>query len=133
MKRRLVCALLAGLVALALEAPLWAHHAFVAAYDMNQPITVHGVITKVLLENPHSWFFLDVKDAGGKVENWAFEAGTPSGMLRNGYKPGVIKAGAEVTIKGFRARDASKTRGMLRELVTADGKVFGLFGPQETR
>jgi len=133
MKPRLVCALLPGVVALALGAPLWAHHAFVAAYDMNQPITVHGVITKVLLENPHSWFFLDVKDAGGKVENWAFEAGTPSGMLRNGYKPGVIKAGAEVTIKGFRARDASKTRGMLRELVTADGQVFGLFGPQENR
>ena len=133
MKQRIVCALLSGMIALALGAPVWAHHAFVAAYDMNQPITVHGVITKVLLENPHSWFFLDVKDTSGKVENWAFEAGTPSGMLRNGYKPGVIKAGAEVTIKGFRARDASKTRGMLRELTTADGQVFGLFGPQETR
>lgn len=133
MKQRRICALLSGMVVFALGAPVWAHHAFVAAYDMNQSITVHGVITKVLLENPHSWFFLDVKDASGKVENWAFEAGTPSGMLRNGYKPGVIKAGAEVTIKGFRARDASKTRGMLRELTTADGQTFGLFGPQETR
>ena len=133
MKQRLAGALLWAAVAVAWGAPLWAHHAFVAAYDMNQPVTVHGVITKVLLENPHSWFFLDVKDASGKVANWAFEAGTPSGMLRNGYKPGVIKAGAEVTIKGFRARDASKTRGMLRELTTADGQTFGLFGPQETR
>ena len=65
------------------------------------------------------------------MEQWAFEAGTPSGMIRNGYKPGVIKQGVEVTIKGFRARDASQNRGMLRELITADGKVFGMFGPQE--
>ena len=66
------------------------------------------------------------------MEEWSFEAGTPSGMIRNGYKPGVIKAGAEVySVKGFRARDASQKRGMLRELVTADGQVFGMFGPQE--
>ncbi|HJT88011.1 MAG TPA: DUF6152 family protein, partial [Bryobacteraceae bacterium] len=73
----------------------------------------------------------NVKDANGKEEAWAFEAGTPSGMLRNGYKPSVIKPGAEVTIKGFRARDASQKKGMLRELITADGKVYGLFGPRE--
>ena len=44
---------------------------------MSQAVTVHGVITQVRLENPHSWFFLDVKDASGKVDKWAFEAGTP--------------------------------------------------------
>jgi hypothetical protein len=129
MKRLSYAALLAGLVALG--APLWAHHSFAAAFDMSQQVTVKGVIAQVRLENPHSWFFLDVKDESGKVERWAFEAGTPSGMIRNGYKPGVIKSGAEVTIKGFRARDASKKMGMLRELVTADGTVYGLFGPQE--
>jgi hypothetical protein len=98
---------------------------------MNKPVELHGVIEKVLLENPHSWFYLDVKTADGKTERWAFEAGTPSGMLRNGYKPSVIKAGTEVTIKGFRARDPNATKGMLRELITADGQKFGLFGPQE--
>ena len=133
MKRTGVTVLVFGVMALVVGAPAWAHHAFVAAYDMQQPVTVHGVITKVLLENPHSWFMLEVKDQSGKTEQWAFEAGTPSGMLRNGYKPGVIKAGTEVTIKGFRARDASQKKGMLRELVTADGQVFGLFGPQENR
>jgi hypothetical protein len=133
MKRKLFAFCVTGLVALAAAVPVWAHHAFVAAYDMNQPITIHGVITKVLLENPHSWFFLDVKDQSGKTEEWAFEAGTPSGMLRNGYKPKQIKAGVEVTIKGFRARDVSKKRGMLSKLTTADGQTFGMFGPQETK
>ncbi len=131
MKRTIVGVLASGLIALAMGVPAWAHHSFAAAYDLSNPITVHGVINQVLLRNPHSWFVLDVKDASGKVEQWSFEAGTPSGMIRNGYKPNVIKQGSEVTIKGFRARDASQNRGMLRELTTADGQVYGMFGPQE--
>jgi DNA/RNA endonuclease YhcR with UshA esterase domain len=135
MRRPMSRAILAAVLGAALGAalPAWAHHSFAAAYDLNDPITVHGVIKEVLLRNPHSWFRLDVTDANGKVEEWAFEAGTPSGMIRNGYKPNIIKAGTEVTIKGFRARDAAQARGMLRELVTSDGKVYGLFGPQENK
>ena len=131
MKPRVLAILVSGLIALGAGVPAWAHHSFTAAYDLNVPVTVHGVITQVRLQNPHSWFFLEVKDASGKVQKWAFEAGTPSGMIRNGYKKDVIKQGAEVTIKGFRARDASQNMGMLRELTTADGQVFGMFGPQE--
>jgi len=131
MKPTILAVLASGLVALGTAVPVWAHHSFAAAYDLSNPITVHGVINQVLLRNPHSWFVLDVKDANGKVEQWSFEAGTPSGMIRNGYKPNIIKQGAEVTIKGFRARDAAQNRGMLRELTTADGRVYGMFGPQE--
>jgi hypothetical protein len=100
---------------------------------MSQPITVQGTITQVLLRNPHSWFRLNVKDASGKVEEWSFEAGTPSGMIRNGYRADVIKEGTQVTIKGFRSRDPEQKRGMLRELTTADGKTYGMFGPQESK
>ena len=131
MKPRAFAVLVSGLIALGAGLPVWAHHSFAAAYDMTQQVTVKGTINQVLLRNPHSWFVINVKDESGKVEEWAFEAGTPSGMIRNGYKPSVLKSGAEVTIKGFRARDASQKRGMLRELVTADGTVYGLFGPQE--
>jgi hypothetical protein len=108
-----------------------AHHSFAAVYDMQQQITVKGTIVQVRLTNPHSWFYVDVKNDAGETERWAFEAGTPSGMIRNGYKASVIKQGVEVTITGFRARDASEHMGMLRELVMADGTKYGLFGPQE--
>ena len=131
MKLQIFSVLVAGLVVLGAGGPASAHHSFNAAYDLNAPVTVKGVITQVRLQNPHSWFFLEVKDATGKVEKWAFEAGTPSGMIRNGYKPGVIKQGVEVTIKGFKARDPGQKVGMLRELTTSDGQVFGMFGPTE--
>jgi hypothetical protein len=134
MKLKALAVLAGGLAALITGVPAWAHHSFAASYDMSQLITVQGTITEVLLRNPHSWFRLNVKDANGNLEEWSFEAGTPSGMIRNGYKADVIKKGTEVTIKGFRSRDASQKRGMLRELTTtADGKTYGLFGPVENK
>jgi len=109
-----------------------AHHSFAAAFNMTAPVTVQGTIVQVRLENPHSWFFLDVKNpATGEVTRWAFEAGTPGGMIRNGFKPGLIKKGSVVTIKGFHAKDPAQNMGMLRELVTADGTSYGLFGSQQ--
>jgi hypothetical protein len=123
----------AGLILGALGSAAVAHHSFAAAYDTSPAgaITVTGTIVNVRLTNPHSFFFLDVEGEDGAVERWSFEAGTPSGMIRNGYSPQVIAEGDTVTITGFRARDSSKPNGMLRELVTADGTVYGMFGPQE--
>ena len=129
MKRRTYAVLLA--LVFCVGVPAWAHHSFAAAYDMTKAVTVQGTIVQVRLTNPHSWFFLDVKDAAGKTTRWSFEAGTPGGMLRNGFKASEIKAGAVVTIKGFHAKDPSENAGMLQQLIMADGKTYGMFGPQE--
>jgi hypothetical protein len=131
MKRKALTVLLASIALLVVAIPVFAHHSFAAAYDTNNPITVKGVIFQVRLENPHSWFFLDVKGPDGKLERWSFEAGTPSGMIRNGFKANMIKAGTEVTIEGYHARDLTQKVGMLNKLTTADGKVYGQFGPQQ--
>jgi hypothetical protein len=122
---------LLSLVLVGLAAPLSAHHSFAAHYDMQKPITVQGTIAEVRLSNPHSWFFIDVKEADGKVTRWSFEAGTPSGMIRNGYKASELPKGTSVTIAGFPGREAGKHVGMLRQLTTAEGKTYGMFGPQE--
>jgi hypothetical protein len=109
----------------------WAHHSFAAAYDLDDPVSVDGTIVQVRLTNPHSFFFLDVTNEAGEVERWAFEAGTPGGMLRNGYDPDTIKPGTRVVVRGFRAYDDDERAGMLRELELADGTVYGMFGPRE--
>jgi hypothetical protein len=129
MTRTIRIVLACSLVALGSMASVRAHHSFAAAFDMTKPITVQGTIVQVRLENPHSWFFLDVKDQNGQVQRWAFEAGTPSGMIRNGFKPGIIKAGVPVTIKGFHARVAAHTVGMRRAHRRPDGPTTGLSGP----
>jgi hypothetical protein len=129
MKRTRV-AMLSAVLLTAAAWPLSAHHSFAAHYDTNKPITVQGTIAEVRLTNPHSWFFLEVKEADGKVTRWSFEAGTPSGMIRNGYKASELPRGTAVTITGFPARDQQHV-GMLRQLTTAAGKTYGMFGPQE--
>ena len=133
MKQSILCTLLVlVLISFGAALTLQAHHSFAAAYDTGKPIEVKGTILEVRLTNPHSWFFLEVKDpATGKADRWAFEAGTPSGMIRNGYKPNELKAGTPVTIKGFPAKDPTQKAGMLQQLITADGKTYGMFGPQE--
>lgn len=120
-----------GVWALSAISPIRAHHSFAAVYDRSDPILIEGTIAQVRLTNPHSWFFVDVAGEDGAEVRWSIEAGTPSAMIRNGYSPNVIKEGDVVTIRGFRARDATKNAGMLTELTTADGTVFGMFGPRE--
>ena len=132
MRRIIRTATLWALASLAGTTVAFAHHSFAAAFNMTAPVTVQGTIVQVRLENPHSWFFLDVKNpTTGEVTRWAFEAGTPGGMIRNGFKPDLIKKGSVVTIKGFHAKDPAQNMGMLRELITADGTSYGLFGSQQ--
>jgi hypothetical protein len=130
MGRRNLVVLIVGVIAFGV--PVWAHHSFAAAYDTSKTMTIKGTIVQVRLTNPHSWFFLDVKDeATGKLNRWGFEAGTPSGMIRNGYKASELKAGAVVTIQYSPAKDITQNVGMLNQLTTADGKNYTRFGPVE--
>lgn len=65
-----------------------AHHSFGAEYDANKPITLTGIVTKVEWTNPHSFFYLDVKDASGKVTNWKLEGFPAQRALSNGMEEG---------------------------------------------
>ena len=62
MTRKVIGVLAVSVGVLAAAAPAWAHHAFAAAFDADKPVTVHGVLTEIRLENPHSWFFVDVTE-----------------------------------------------------------------------
>ncbi len=116
-----------GLVAVS-GIPAAAHHSFPAAFDATKPVVVTGVVKEVRLSNPHSMFVVDVTDAAGKVETWRFEGSTPSSLIRSGFKPGSLKAGDRVTVKGSHARDMTQNAAAAREIVTADGRSF-IVGP----
>lgn len=116
-----------GLVAVS-GPPIAAHHSFPAAFDATKPVVVTGVIKEVRLSNPHSMFVVDVTDATGKVETWRFEGSTPSSLIRSGFKPGSLKAGDKVTVRGSHARDTTQNAAAAREITTADGRSF-IVGP----
>src|SRR5262249_10138747 len=103
----LFCAALVVLIALA--TPLVAHHSFAAEYDANKPITLTGKVTKVEWQNPHTYFYIDVKDAKtNEVANWAVELGSPNSLMRLGWSRKSMKIDDIVTIQGSLAKDGSK-------------------------
>ena len=105
MKFRRIALTFASLLAATL--PLAAHHSFAAEYDETKPIKVTGVVTKVEWMNPHIWFYVDVKDADGKVTNWAFSGGAPGQLMRRGVTHDVIQPGMTVVVDGLLAKDGS--------------------------
>ncbi len=86
----------------------FAHHSFAAEYDRNKPVTLEGVVTKVEWQNPHTRFYLDVKDAAGNVVNWELELGSPNGLMRAGWTRHSLQEGMKVTVKGSLAKDGSR-------------------------
>jgi len=120
--------MLAAAITLAYVCPALAHHSFAAAFDASKPVVVTGLVREIRFVNPHSQFVVDVTDASGKTETWKFEASTPSSLIRSGFKPGTVKVGEKVTVKGSHARDMTQNAGVARDITTADGRTF-IVGP----
>ena len=119
-------ALLVACLFVALAAPLAAHHSFSAQYDSSKPVNLTGAVTKIEWNNPHVYFYIDVKDAQtGRVENWAFEMGAPAVIQRNGWTRNTMKIGDLVIVDGTRAKNGS-THGNARSVTMAStGKRLG--------
>jgi hypothetical protein len=100
-----------------------AHHSFAAEYDDKKPITLKGTLTKMEWVNPHGWLHIDVKNADGKVVNWAIEAGAPNALLRRGLRKTDFPAGIEIIVDGFLAKDGSNTANG-RSVKMLDGRNF---------
>jgi hypothetical protein len=107
--------------ALAGTIPLLAHHSFAAEYDANKPVKISGTVTKMEWMNPHARFYVDVKDADGKVDHWNFELGAIPVLLKQGWRKDSLKVGDQVTVEGSRAKDGSMTANA-RSVVLPDGR-----------
>ena len=111
-----------------------AHHSFAAEFDAQKPIRLVGTITRVQWTNPHSFFYIDVKDENGAVVNWACEGGGPGALSRRGWKRGDLKLGDTLVVDGYMARDGSHLIDA-RRVTLPDGRIVsgasaGDGGPQ---
>ena len=116
-------AVLLAATVLGLAAPTAAHHAFSAEYDSQKPVELHGVITKIQWTNPHSWIFVETKDASGAVIPWAIEFGAPYSLMQKGLRRTDFPIGVEVTVKGYRAK-SGKAMANASSVQLPDGRDF---------
>ena len=89
--------------------PALTHHSFSAEFDIDKPITLAGMLTKMAWTNPHGWIYLDVKGPDGKVVNWAVELGAPNALLRRGLRMVDFPPGIEIVVDGYLAKDGTPT------------------------
>jgi len=106
-------------------APAMAHHSFSAEFDGTKAVTLKGYVTKVEWTNPHVWFYIDVKQPNGTVENWGFEMGPPHGLQGRGWTRTTMTLGEEVIVDGTLAKNGSKRGNARTVTIAATGKKMG--------
>ena len=103
-----------------------AHHSF-AMFDTANPITISGTVTAFEWTNPHVYIEVDVAE-GQAAKHWAIELGSPSILMRGGWKFNTIKKGDKITAVVSPLRNG-EPGSLLNRVTLADGRVLGNGGP----
>src|SRR5262244_624988 len=110
--------------------PAIAHHAFATEFDADKPVTKRGIVTKIDWSNPHVWFYVNVKTAGGEIENWGFEMGGPNSLRNSGWTKETMKIGDEVIVEGSMAKNGSRNVNAKSVTMASTGKKLGAASSQ---
>jgi Family of unknown function (DUF6152) len=100
----LVASLLTASVAMA-------HHSF-AMFDRSVEKVATGTVARWQFNAPHSWLYLNVKNADGTETLWSFEGSAPPGLLTRGITGSTFEPGATVTVSYCPMKDGRPGGGL---------------------
>ena len=114
--------------AVALAAPVAAHHS-TAMFDWGKAKTLTGMtVEKWEWTNPHTFLYL--RDADGK--RWALEGMSPNHLVRYGWSKRSVAPGEKIDLTYYPLRDGR--RGGFNVTITKpDGKSLNQFGESGSR
>jgi hypothetical protein len=103
--------------------PSSAHHSFAAEFDGKNCKDFTGTLTKLDWQSPHAYFYMDIKNAAGKVENWSFQTYALITLRRNGTDRHLFieNMGKEVWVRGCLAKNGKERYAAAGTLKFADG------------
>ena len=112
---------LAVICAFVLAMPAWSHHSH-GNYVTDSFVDLQGVVKEVHLVVPHSWVYLEVKDAKGEPQVWALEATGRTGLENIGVTRDSVKPGDTIKVRCHLLKDGSNGC-LLGFLKAKDGTV----------
>ena len=123
--------LVGAIILFAFTFTAFAHHSVSAEFDTNRRLMLTGTVTKVEWSNPHTFFYIDVKDSKtGETVNWACELGSPNMLTTLGWTQKTLRVGMSVSLSATLARDGShkvNARG-----IVADGNKLTAWPSERT-
>ena len=113
----------AALCSFLAAAPSPAHHSFAAEFDPSDCRDFTGTLTSLDWQSPHAYFYMDVENDDGVVENWSFQTYALITLRRNGTGRQVFldNMGKEVWVRGCLARNGRERYAAAGTLRFADG------------
>jgi hypothetical protein len=103
-----------------------AHHSF-APFDMESEKTIEGDVVEFQWTNPHTWTWVNVKNADGSVTRWGLEGMSPNFLGRRGWTRETLTPGAHVKIVIHPLKNGDPGGTFLRATL-ADGTEKVMFG-----
>ena len=108
-----------------LAAPSYAHHSFAAEFDSTKCMDFNGTLTGIEWQNPHGYFHVDVKNASGGVDSWAFQTVSLITLKRSGTsrRDFLDNVGKPVYVRGCLAKNGAKFRAAAETIKLSDGQL----------
>ena len=123
--------LFAGLVLVGGANRALAHHSFSAEYDSSQKVEIQGTVTEFVWRNPHSFVYVDVKQADGQTVRYLVEWASPA-QLQGKVTRDTLQNGDHVVISGNPGRNQDDHRvRMLTFKRPKDGWSWGLLPDEQ--
>lgn len=107
MKLLVATAVMASVVA---GGTAFAHHSFQPNYVMDRTVTIEGTLAEFVVQNPHSFVYVDSRDAKGQTRRWAVEWASSGVLGRDGISTKTLKAGDKIVVTGNPTRDPLNLR-----------------------
>jgi hypothetical protein len=115
--------------AVAVAAPVYAHHSFTATYDEAKTVEIEGTLVQFMFRNPHAFVHVMAPDENGTMQRWGVEWGGAGALTGQGVTRDSLKPGDVVKITGNPGRNPADHRIRMRTLLRpSDGFGWGQRG-----
>jgi hypothetical protein len=109
------------LIGLAVNAPVYAHHAQAPFFDQERTVEVRGTVVRWIFRNPHPVLEVEAQNDNGEKVVWAVQFAPATVLAKRGWTDQTFKPGDAVIATGHPSRAAGTYGLEQRGLERADG------------